>query len=482
MTFSTTWKRWLCAGLCAALLFASPVFAAAPLIDSTDGEKMSDFLEQVLKVTEKQYRYDVTYQELLEHAVDALLLEHPELFSTLAKGAYSALDENSRYLTAEEFDDRYEQVEGEYAGIGVTLWESNGKVVFGATIPGSPATDSGLQPGDVLVSVDGQSVADFDVDKAISLIRGEAGTTVTLGIERNGQSMVLSVKRAVVKINPVSYELLGQNNAAYVSLSSFTAQTRVAFADAMADLASQGVDKIILDLRDNGGGYISAAIDVASYFIPDGALVVTETYKNEKKNIPHYANHEKNKFKLVLLVNGNSASASEIVAGAIRDHQAGELVGNTTFGKGTVQTSVVLKNNDAIWLTIAEYTLPKGESIHKKGINPQHIIGNRMVPADLSGLEPMDPSRIYSLGDQGPGVLALKQRLQVMGYYFEPMNDRFDDRTADVVSAFQNYAELYPYGVADITTQLRINDYASNALVEEDTQLDLAKRLIFQMK
>lgn len=469
--------------LCLVLLFSSvSVSAGLNDIDTEDGEVMAEFFRLLLSVTEAQYRFDVTNEELLQAAVDAILKEHPELFAELAKGAYSALDENSQYLTTEEYESRYSDVSGEFAGIGINMTEDLGRVVISSPMEGSPAMEAGIQTGDIIVAVNGEDVTGYNSSKISDLIKGEEGTDITLQVQRGDQILTFLMKRAIIKVNPVQYYKLDKNNAGYIKLTTFNGNASDSLHLALEDLSSQGVDKIILDLRNNLGGLIREAVAVASYFLPDDAVVVQESYKKETKDRTYTAYHTQKKFKVVVLVNEYSASASEIVAGAIKDHQAGALVGVGTYGKGTVQMTLKLRNLDAIWLTVAQYNLPNGENIHKIGIQPDYYVENMLSTVDLSNLEPLDIGRRLQIGDQGKDVLALKQRLQVMGYRFDTLDDVYDQRTADVVTSFQGSHELFPYGVADFTTQEAIVSAAKYTKVLTDNQMDKALELIYNME
>ena len=474
-------KRIAIFALCFVMLFSNAYAKTTNEIDTTDGKVMYDFFENVLKATEKVYRFDVTRDELITAAIKKMITEDPTTFDKLMKGAYSALEEHSRYLSENEFTKATEDIGGEFVGIGVNISENNGKTVVGAPITGSPAHLAGLQTGDIIETVDGVDIAGFVVDKTVSLIRGVIGTTVTIVVDREGEKITFNIVRDTIKISPVEYNVLDKNNSAYVRISSFNANTDEYLSTALDELSKKGVDKIILDLRYNPGGLLIEAVNVASHFLPDNSLVVTEDYKNPEKNTKFYSQHTDKKFKVVVLVNENSASASEIVSGAIKDHKAGTLVGKTTYGKGTVQQPTRLKNGGAMWITVAKYNTPSGVNIDKIGIDPDVNVKNTQEKADLSKFEQVDASRKLTLGDTGKDVLAIKQRLNIMGYYFNSVDEKYDDRTVDVVRNFQEKNGLFPYGVADLTTQLKIIEISRDSEVEVDKQLERAKEIIFKI-
>ncbi|MCK9477893.1 MAG: S41 family peptidase [Firmicutes bacterium] len=472
-------KKKIAALLIVLTLFSTAVFAEfAPQIDVQDGEAMYEFYNILLRMTERNHRFGATRQQMLESAVAEVLKEHPELFDEFAKGAYSALDENSRYLNLEEFNGAAETISGEFEGIGINVSEYNGITMVGAPIIGSPAYLAGIMAGDVIVSVDGTDIYGFVLDQTVKLIRGAVGTYVKLGIERNNTFLEIEVKRDVIKINPVTYKVLDDINAAYVSISTFNANTGICLEEVLQEIHSLNIDKVILDLRYNLGGLLNEAVYVASYFVPDNTLVVTEDYKDEKKALSHYSMPTGMKFNAVVLVNEYSASASEIVAAAIKENNTGVLVGTTTFGKGTVQQSIYLKNGGALWLTVAKYLTPNGSYIHEVGIEPDYYVENKKVVLDTSEFQPIQGARALKQGDSGNDVLAIEQRLSAMGYPIENADEFYDIHTEIAVTAFQSGNGLFPYGVADITTQIKIMDVAFEAEVMQDNQLEKAKEVI----
>lgn len=474
-------KRVVSFLICAVMSFTITYADFTPQIDIEDGEQMYDFFETLISVTDRLYRFDTDKEELYRAAIEKVLKENPELFDEFAKGAYSILDENSKYISTEEYEGVNSDVMGQFEGIGITVLESGGSTIVGSPIEGSPAVAAGLRAGDIIVSVDGVDIRNFILDRTISLIRGERGTEVTLGIERGESFFTVNVVRDTITINPVSHYTLDKNNSGYVKIASFNANTTNYLKEALTDLYLQGVDKIILDLRDNLGGLLSEAVSVASYFLPDNTLVVTEDMKDETKNKAYYSMGKDMKFKVVVLVNEYSASASEIVAGAIRDHEKGQLVGRTTFGKGTVQQNMRMKNGGGMWLTIARYLTPSGEYIHEKGIEPHHYITNKTGPMDMSNFEEVQGTRKLQTGDTGKDVLAIEQRLSAMGYYIDNVDEEYDAQTEAAVRLFQELQGLFPYGVADLTTQIAILEEAFKTEIVIDRQMDKALEIIYEM-
>lgn len=474
-----TMKKFLALILAVSMLVCSvPAFAEDD--DNGAGNKVNA-LNDILQIVQNSYYKDITKEEILYKALEELILSNPELFDQIAKGAFEALDEYSVYLTDEEYEDRLEDVNKEFCGIGVSVSLLNEKFLITKVHKNTPAIASGLKEGDIITQVDGVDIKGFNLEKAVSMIRGEAGTNVLLTIERNGVSTYYTVPRAKVTIESVEGELL-ENKTAYIRIDSFSQNTFTEFTKIYNDFIAQGVEKFILDLRNNGGGYLKTAVNIGSVFVPKGKILVTEDYKNDKYDQTHYSVGDHERKKVVVLVNEYSASASEVLTGAIKENKAGIVVGTKTFGKGTVQTSWDLINCGAIWLTIAQYNLPSGKNIHGIGIQPDYVVENTTKSVDLSKFNKITKEKVLRYGDTGPQVLALKQHLSAIGFTFISMDEKYDDELVYAVTALQGATGLFPYGVADITTQSMILQKAGSAVEVVDNQLEKAKELIYKMK
>jgi len=249
----------------------------------------------------------------------------------------------------------------------------------------------------------------------------------------------------------------------------------------MAEFKEKGVKNIVLDLRNNVGGYLDAAIRIASYFVPDGELIITEEHSEGNMDYYYYAKETDCKFKAVVLINQYSASASELVASALRDYKTGVLVGQNSYGKGSMQNVFHVRSNHYLWLTVAEYFTPSHTPIHKVGLKPDYSVVNKTASFDMSTVTPYQITRVLNVGSTGEDVYAVKERLKALGYNIE-VNDIYDMKTADIVTSFQSATELFPYGVADITTQIKINDVLSDSKVEVDKQLERAISIAKDLK
>lgn len=294
---------------------------------------------------------------------------------TLADGIYSGMltslgDPYSEYYSAEDLKEVRESTEGIYYGIGayVSLDNELKLSVISGIISGTPAEEAGLQEGDVIYKVDGTDTTGMTTSEVVTLIRGEEHTTVDLSLIRDGEVVEVTVERRKVESPTVKYEMY-EDNIGYIQITEFDDVTTDQFTEAMAVLKGQGMKGLIIDLRSNGGGNLSTCIDIASQLLPKGLIVYTE---DKYGNREEYTCDGKRKFDkpLVVLVNGYSASASEILTGAIKDYGIGTVMGTTTYGKGIVQQIMSLRDGTAVKMTISKYFTPKGHYIHEIGIEP----------------------------------------------------------------------------------------------------------------
>ncbi|HBN28912.1 MAG TPA: S41 family peptidase [Clostridiaceae bacterium] len=285
------------------------------------------------------------------------------------KGMVSALDDPyTVFMNKKEFDELKTSTQGSFTGVGIYIGDKDGKIVVVAPIEDSPAEKAGIKSGDIITKVNGQEVSAKESDKAVSMMKGKAGTKVKITIYREGVGEKdIEVTREKIVFKTVKSEML-PDNIAYIRITTFDENTSKAFVSALDDMKSKGMKGLILDLRDNPGGLLDECKVVADKLLGKGTIVYTLD-KDGKKEVLE-SDEDKINVPLVVLTNGGTASASEIVSGAVRDHKAGTLIGTTTFGKGLVQTVIPLIDGTGIKVTTARYYTPSGECIQKKGIKP----------------------------------------------------------------------------------------------------------------
>ena len=282
-------------------------------------------------------------------------------------------DKYTMYYTADEYKALKESTNGKFYGIGaVCQLSGEGGVLLVDVYDNGAGYQAGLRSGDRVVNVDGRDITDMELSSAVALIKGDKGTSVTLDVIRGTERLTFSAVRDAVEAKTVSYTLL-DNNIGYLSISQFEEVTTKQFKAAVEDLQSQGMKGLVIDIRNNPGGLLDTVVGMLKYMLPDGLIVYTEDKQGNRKEYKGQDNDEFN-LPLAVIVNGNSASASEIFAGAIQDYGKGTIIGTQTYGKGIVQTVKPLTDGSAIKFTIAKYFTPKGQDIHGKGVTPDMVV------------------------------------------------------------------------------------------------------------
>jgi carboxyl-terminal processing protease len=283
-------------------------------------------------------------------------------------------DPYTMYLPPSEAEDFNEEISGNFSGVGMEVGVRDDIITVIAPLPETPAFKAGIISGDKITKIGDVSTEDMGVDEAVKLIRGEKGTEVTLTIYRDGETELLEITVVRDTITVPTTKTEQQGDVFIISLYSFNALSEMKMQEALREYVKSGADKLVLDLRGNPGGYLQSAVTIASYFLPAGEVVVREqfgsgegeeVYRSQGRTLKQYAPKE-----MVVLVDGGSASASEILAGALKEHGVATVIGQTTFGKGSVQELVDLPNGSSLKVTIARWLTPNGASISENGLEP----------------------------------------------------------------------------------------------------------------
>ncbi len=337
--------------------------------------KLANKMEYIKGLISKYFLYDVKEQDY----DDAIL-----------KGMMEALDDPySTYYTVEEYEELNEKIDGTYYGIGAYVGQDRETLVMTITkpFPNGPAATAGVLPGDIIYKVDDLDVTGMDISSVVAKMKGEKGTVVKLTVLRGDTREELSfdITRNEIEVPTVEYQML-EDKIGYIYVAQFDKVTVDQFIHAVNDLEKQNMKGLIIDIRDNGGGLYTACISMLDRIIGKGLVVYTET-KDGTKEEEYAKTAEALDKPLVVLVNGNSASASEIFAGAIQDYEIGKVVGTQTFGKGIVQSVIPLYDGSAVKITISNYFTPNGRSIHKVGITPDVVVE---LDDSLTGLITME--------------------------------------------------------------------------------------------
>jgi carboxyl-terminal processing protease len=341
------------------------------------------------------YRELDVFGEVLER-VRADYVDKPDdgkLIESAIDGMLSALDPHSSYMDAKEFRDMQVQTRGEFGGLGLEVSMENGVVKVVSPIADTPAARAGLKSGDLITALDKTQLRGLTLQEAVEKMRGPVHAPITLTIVRKGvdKPFEVTMVRDVIHIRPVKYS--AENDVGYIQITSFNEQTAGDLEDAVKHLKKEigpNLKGYLLDLRNNPGGLLDQAISVSDDFLDEGAIVITKSRNLEEtqRTNARLGDITDGK-KLVVLINGGSASASEIVAGALQDHRRATIVGTRSFGKGSVQTIIPLGSNGALRLTTARYYTPSGRSIQAKGIEPDTVVQEdlpaNVKSADVSG-------------------------------------------------------------------------------------------------
>ncbi len=312
--------------------------------------------------------------DTIQQVIDKLYLEE-ENVEAVREGVYKGMvdalgDPYSVYFTKEEYDAFQESYTGEYCGIGASLLQNadTGLITIVKTFKGSPAQEAGLKTDDILYKVEGQEVTGEDLSEVVAKVKGKEGTTVNITIVRDNKELDMQLTRKTISVPTVEYEML-DNKVGYIIISEFDEITTSQWTEAYENLKQQGMTSLIVDLRNNPGGGLSVVAEILDSILPEGMIVYHEDKNGQREEFKSDEEH-KIEVPLAVLVNGNSASASEIFAGAVKDYEIGTLIGTKTFGKGIVQQMIDLGDGSAMKVTISKYYTPKGVCIHGTGIEP----------------------------------------------------------------------------------------------------------------
>ena len=352
-------KRWQLAACClltAVLTTAAIVGTEAVLLNRLTGSVSESvrFL-RTMKLLKRNYNGEVDNHQLFDGAIKGMV--------------ESVGDPYTVYLNKKDFQQLSEMTVGSFGGIGIVFGKRGNDYVVISALEDNPGAKAGIKSGDIITAIDDKSTREMNMEQVANKIRGKYGTTVTLELkDKEGKLRKVNVVRAEIKNPSVAGQMLANTKIGYIRIAMFNENTGDDFAQKYAELEKQGMQALVLDLRENPGGILNAGVDVARMLVPKGPIV-SVIDKNGNK-YEETSSLEKVKYPLAVLVDHGSASASEIVAGAIKDTKSGKLFGVKTFGKGSVQSVYRLDNNTAVKITVAKYYTPSGVSIHNVGIEP----------------------------------------------------------------------------------------------------------------
>ncbi len=336
-----------------------------PSVTMATGLTWEEFLE-IKNIIEENYYTEIDEGKLLEGA---------------AKGLFFHLDPYSEYYTEDEYKQLEESLSGNQVGIGLYLVKNdNNEVEVLAPLEGGTAHTAGVRTGDIITKIDDKNLVDIPMEEVIELLKGRDGTFIYLEVKRGDRTLPFYIQREDMQVKPVEYKYIDKN-IGYIKISQFIETTGLEFGKAMDAFDERGMKNIILDLRGNPGGYLVETLEIADRIIPNGPVVHVK-YNDREETYESNAKFSHPKYKIAVIVDGDSASASEIIAGAIRDRGVGKIVGTNTFGKSKVQEILKL-NKGGLKLTIAEYFTPNRVNINGIGITPDIVVENENNDEDL---------------------------------------------------------------------------------------------------
>ncbi len=488
-------KRKKIRSFCAALLVFLQVIFVVPV----QAEGYSEYIDRVIDMAKERYYQDVSEEDLIKGAL---------------KGIFGAMDEYTTFFNMEEAENFLSSMEGNYQGIGVEIIEVSEGVMIARVFSNSPAEGAGILKDDIITQVNGSDIKGFSSQNVAALIRGESGTYVELGIIRGDSTEIMNVRvqRGVVNISPVSWRVDG--DVMYIKLSSFSGNSTYYFEQALKEMDAAGIIKMVLDLRDNPGGEVNQAVNIARHLVRMGTITKLDFKSEDAKDVVYNSFITKPKYIPAILVNGNSASASEILASAVQDSRDGFLVGTNTFGKGVVQNlypilspaayekyreiygesiidgydwinkyNINIGESELIgWtkITTGHYLTRSGNMIHGVGITPDFTVDDYkpVYGINIHDVYHMDFSGEILLNGIGNDVYNTERILIHKGYELEVPDNILDVKTSECIKLYQKEKGIDITGTINNETRSTLNDELKDLRLKVDAQYAKAIELL----
>jgi carboxyl-terminal processing protease len=449
-----------------------------------------DYIKSILDMIGDKYKGDIDQDKLMQGVL---------------KGIFGSMDQYTEFYTKDEAAEFFNTIDGEYSGVGMAFDEVNGSFLVREVYKDSPAEKAGISEGDRLVEIDGQALSGISSSEVVKMITGEKGTEVVLSIKKDEEKNARSVTivRDEIRINPVTTSV--RDDVGYIKLTIFNNNSADEMKKALREMDDKKIKKIILDLRDNPGGDVNQVVEIAKNFIPEGLITKLDFKSENIGDMEFKSTLKEKKYKLAVLVNQNSASASEILSGAVQDTGAGTLIGTKTFGKAKVQNiypiltldaykkyeqqlgvrlvigddlerkyNITPQENELIgWIKITTglYYTPKGRMIDLKGIIPDYNVtsSNIINDVDLSSIRSLRMKIKPQLNSETYDVLNAKKILKILGYKIDYLNNyKLDFKTCEELKRFQKKSGLYPSGILDFSTQKALNEAYQKLALSSD--------------
>lgn len=486
--------RKICIGLF-SLIFMFSCFLTEPV---RAGE-YSDYLDSVMDMAMERYHKDVSREKLLEGAL---------------RGIFDSMDDYTVFYNVDEANSFFNSMEGNYQGIGVEIMETGEGALITRVIGNSPAESAGILDDDIIVEVDGRNVKGLSVQETANLIKGEKGTVVKIGIIRGSSPKIIyfSVKRDVVNVSPVEWKIY--DDFMYIKLESFSSNSSNFFEQALKEADKKGIRKLVLDLRDNPGGEVGQAVNIARFLVRKGIITTLDFKSKDYEDTVYLSYIEKPKYITAVLVNGNTASASEILAGAIQDSGDGFLVGTKTYGKGVFQNvfpilspgayekyrelfgesivdgyewinkyNVQIYQSDIIgWakITTGHYLTRNGKMIDGTGLTPDFQVDDyELVEGiDINSIKELRSEASVELNGVSSDVYSCEKILKIKGYDVDAPDNILDAKTSEALRKYQAEKRINITGILDSATKNKLNEDLSYLRFTVDKPFSKAVELL----
>ena len=474
-------KKILSILLILSMLMAPAAMAAdenASVQENVVGLYSTEMQKYIIKMYAKtlaaNYYYGVEDEELLYSVICNIIEEGKlDLNSAIRAMVETLGDEYAEFYSLEEYKSITEDIAGDFSGIGVTINENSDGVIVLSVFENGPAYKAGMMPYDYIVGVNGVDMRGKSSSEVRELIVGEKGTEVKVTVLRKDKEIELTCVRDTVEVSQIETEMINEKTA-HIKLVQFTSNAPSEMKALVEELQNKKVRNVILDLRDNPGGDLNAAIDIANIFVSAGAIGELR-YKNKEQNeVIMSKNYNAPRFKMLVLMNEHSASASEFLATAIQSRGAGKVLGVQSYGKGSMQIVANAVGGAGFKYTIGEFYSFNGKRVHTVGVTPDFVVENEYTSVDQSQLSPIDIDAVMENPRSEKNILALEERLKVLGYLKEA-DTIYDEATKDAVARFQAVLGYDITGEAGVYEYVFLNDYNYEELeLPVDRQMEAA--------
>ena len=471
-------KRIFAIILSAVLVFSSFGFAFAEENEEVVNKYSNNMLKRLINIyahhIADNYYYGIDDDELLFSIICDTIDNGGFTFDGAVEAMINSLgDEHAEFYTPQEYKELTDDIGGEFAGIGVTITQDYKGVVVLSLIDGAPAMRAGIKPRDYIIAVNGTSTEEMTTSEVRSLVTGLIGTSVKITVLRGNEIIEVECVREKIEVQHTEKRMV-TDDVAYIKLDQFSKNSPKEIKDYVSEIQNKGINKLILDLRDNPGGDLDAAHEIAETFISAGTIAELRYKDSEENKFIISANYNVPKIKVALLVNEYSASASEFIAMAMKSRGAAKVFGTKTYGKGSMQAVYQLPTGAGMKFTVGEFYSVKGERINTIGVTPDYEVENIFEAVNEEEFQDIDLDKLDEAGKDGKMTLALEQRLEALGAFYREPDEVFDEFTVEAVKKLQRSLGYEETGIPAFYEYLYIKDLSYEFDKTVDLQLEEA--------